>query len=414
MTMRFFVVATLCLFCAGGPSVAQDALVFQLMEDAIPATPAAEIARADIERSKSVGEQLVAGPYEFELTASGGYRRVEAAMVPDMGYSEWSLDLTRAVRLPEKRQVDRALASVEQDIAAARRELSFYEERLAFVGLWNEWARWAALTETSSQLADSAHELTRLAQARVDAGSGRQVEADLLAAEARALQLIAGDDRLRVEAARAGLLQRYPGLSLPEAPPRLDLGPDRVAAMLAQSDAPAAATRQAALEAERARLLLRRSNAERRPDPTFGVGLRNEFGGDETAIVASVSIPLGGRSRSSRVSEASAVARLAEAEQRRRALDLDARILEARHRYDRSDRLLAGAKATLDLTASALDRMQAGYDLGEVRLDEIIPVRRRLAEAARVLAGHETERQAAYLDLAVLLDVECGSTELPD
>ena len=404
MKPRFLVSAALAVLSAIAPATAQEAEIFRLMDEAVTATPETEIARADVDRARAVGKQLTAGPYEFELAASGGHRRVEDPLLPDMGFNEWSLDLSRTVRLPEKRRIDSTLAGVELEIAEAQRDAMHVAERLEFVTRWNDWYHWTALSDTSLQLAESAQRLARFEQDKADAGSGRQIEADLLAAEARGAQLAAEDDRLRAEAARARLLQRYPGITLPDAPPQLEIAGPQLNEIMSAPLAAVTVTRPAALEAERARLQLRRKKADRLPDPTFGVGLRNDFGGDETAVVATFSIPLGGQARRSRADEATAQARIAAANQRRVLWRLEQTGADARLRLDRAERLLAGAQATLELTVSALDRLEAGYALGEIRIDNLMTVRRRVVEAARIVAEQGALRQAAYLELLVLSD----------
>lgn len=404
MKPRFLVSAALAVLSAIASATAQEAEIFRLMDEAITTTPETEIARADVDRARAVGNQLAAGPYEFELAASGGHRRVEDPLLPDLGFNEWSLDLSRTVRLPEKRRIDSTLASVEVEIAEAQRDAMQVAERLEFVSRWNEWYHWTALSETSIQLAEAAQRLARFEQDKVDAGSGRQIEADLLASEARGAQLAAEEDGLRAEAARAGLLQRYPGITLPEAPPQFEITEAQLNEIMSAPLAPVTVTRPAALEAERARLRLRRTKADRLPDPTFGIGLRSEFGGEETAVVATFSIPLGGQARRSLVDEASAQARLAAANQRRVLWNLEQTGADARLRLDRADRLLAGAQVTLELTVSAIDRLEAGYALGEIRIDNLITVRRRVVDAARIVAEQRALRQAAYLELLVLSD----------
>lgn len=404
MKPRFFVSAALAVLSAIASSTAQEAEIFRLMDEAITATPETEFARADIDRARAVGNQMIAGPYEFELAASGGYRRVEDPLLPDMGFNEWSLDVSRTVRLPAKRRIDSTLAGVEFEIAEAQRDAIHVGERLEFIARWNDWYQWTTLSNTSLQLAESAHRLASFEQDKVDAGSGRQIEADLLAAEARGAQLAAEDDRLRAEAARASLLQRYPGIIPPNAPPELDIAQPDINEIMSAPLAAVTVTRPALLEAERARLHLLRTKADRLPDPTFGVGLRNEFGGDETAVVATFSIPLGGQARRSRADEATAQASIAAANQRRVLWRLEQTGADARLRLDRADRLLVGAQETLELTVSALDRLEAGYALGEIRIDNLMTVRRRLVEAARIVAEQGALRQAAYLELLVLSD----------
>lgn len=404
MKLRSLLSATLAALSMIGSAHAQEVEIFRIMDEAISTTPRTEIARADIDRARAVGNQMAAGPYEFELAASGGYRRVEDPLMQDMGFNEWSLDLTRTVRLPQKRRIDSALASVEVEIAEARQYTEQVAERLEFVSRWGEWYHWIVLSETSSQLAEAAQELARFEQDKVDVGSGRQIDADLLASEARSVQLSAEEDRLRAEAARASLSQRYPGITLPETPPQFEITEAKIYEIISAPFAPVTLVRPAALEAERARLRLRRTEADRLPDPTFGIGIRNEFGGDETAVVATFSIPLGGQKRRSQVDEASAQARLAAANQHRVLWSLEQAVADAKLRLDRAHQLLVGAQIALESAANALDRLEAGYALGEVGIDNLITVRRRVVDAARLVAEQRALQQAAYLELLVLYD----------
>ena len=111
-----------------------------------------------------------------------------------MGFTEWSIDLTRTFRLPEKRNLDASLADLETEIADARDASRRFEEELVFLSLWNEWARWTMLERVSREIADASSELAELEQAKVDAGTGRQIDADLLMAEASNFSLRARED----------------------------------------------------------------------------------------------------------------------------------------------------------------------------------------------------------------------------
>lgn len=381
---------------------AQPTEVLRLMDEAIASTPATAIAQADIARASATRDRLNAGPYEIEVGITGGHRTVEDPLLPDLGYTEWSLDVSRTLRLPEKQRLDSALGKVELDLARSGQAATQLEERLVFADLWSDWSRWTATLAGSSGLAESAWQLARLEQQKVDAGAGRQLQADLLKAEAQTAQLAADADRLQTESARAALAQRYPSLALPQAPVAIDINTAEIDRLMTQDFRNNTLSRPAELAAERARLLARRAAAERRPDPTIGLGLSNEFGGDETAIMASVSIPIGGRARRSRVNEAQAAVQGAEAEHRQLQWLLTQKVSDARYRLRHAETLLSEAESANATARAALQRLETGFSLGEVRIGDLIATRRTVLETARLVAEQQAARERAYLELLVL------------
>lgn len=401
MKLILFTAAAAAILSASSSS-AQEADVFRLMNEAVSSTPVTTIARAEMQRSQAASNQLLNGPYEYEVSGSAGYRRVEDPLLPDMGFTEWSIDLTRTFRLPEKRNLDASLADLETEIADARDASRRFEEELIFLSLWNEWARWTMLERVSREIADASSELAELEQAKVDAGTGRQIDADLLMAEASNFSLRAREDLSRAQMARNQLLQRYPSLNLPVAPPEIQISSSDITLILAARTDYDRMTRTASLEAQRAQTQALRANADLTPDPTFGIGLRSDFGGDETALVFSFSMPLSGQFRRSSAEQAGAQARLAEAQRSDLTWRLEQIVATARNTLQQSDVLLSGAIENETVIENALVRLEAGYELGDIRIDELINVRRRLIDASRSTAEQRAARQAAYLELLEL------------
>ncbi|EKZ97902.1 heavy metal cation tricomponent efflux outer membrane porin NimC, partial [Cupriavidus sp. HMR-1] len=125
----------------------------------------------------------------------------------------------------------------------------------------------------------------------------------------------------------------------------------------------------------------KRSDLDRKPDPTVGMFVTVERGGAERILGVSVSMPLGSAYRRS-----NAVAAAADAEAAaRKRLGVEQRLgaeFDVLYRNLSGKRAAAAAQteaATLQRTAS--DRATRAYRAGESGLQELIVVRRNLADA---------------------------------
>lgn len=383
------------------PAAGQGDPVLNAMEQAIGTAPQVMASKADIERANAAAARQRAGPYEYEVSASGGQRMIDDPLASEDRYTEWAAGVSRTIRLPGKQRIDRDLARLEIELANAAFDQTLHQERLAFADLWRDWVLADLLTYTSSAQAAQADRLAELEQLRVDKGAGRQIRADQLAAEASLVRFQAEQDKLTAAAARIALMARYPEIVLPPHPPMLDLSRAEIALMLESSADSSPSYRASQLVGERARARARRARSDQMPDPTLGMEFTNEFGG-ETSLVARVTIPIGGVARREEAREMAGSATVAELNAvsvyRQWLQDLEVTRQSARL----SMALHEESLRAIDTSSLVLEKIQKGYDLGEVTITDLISSRRHHLSTQRVAAEQQAAMETAFLKLIIL------------
>lgn len=353
----------------------------ELALPAIERMPEIQVAAALLARAEAAARLRNVGTHEATLTLMPQRRRIRG----EASYSEWEADLSRPVRWPHKARLDREIGAAGVEAAQLMLADAHHAGALDLLMLWSNWQRARVV---ALQLCAEVMTWERDHQAiarRVELGDAAQ--RDLIATEAALAQARAGCAQADsdVQIAEASLRSTFPDLPLPE---RLSLmdepstleGSDGywIDLILQRShevSAAAAMLKQHEAEAQRAR-------ADRLPDPTLGVRVFDDLGGQERAVGVVVSVPFGVRQRSALAAAAGADAQTAHAELTiaRRDIARDARNSVARARAAHTiwlsrQQALAAAKQSADKTDRA-------YTLGESGLAELLAARRVELEAA--------------------------------
>lgn len=384
-------------FCMSTVSMAQTESILTLMEEAVENSPSLQIAQSDINRARASAKRISVSPYEYEISASGGQRIIDDPLSPDTEFTEFGAGVSKTIRLPSKKRLDERLSDIEIDISELAVEVAVFEEKLTFIKLWNAWAQAHRLVAVSQDQAKDAAELASLELIKVEKGAGRQVNADILLAQSQMAEVLAQRDIADANRAKFTLQSRYPMIILPEMPFSLS-SPSRLTSadnLNTLPDYPA--QRLAALQSEKMRLKARREALNRRPDPTLGFSVSNEFGGRETSLMGTVSIPLGGKLRRARTGEAQAQALKSEIEERL-AYQLAMRDYEfAKDNAESFTALIVAADKALIASRAAVADLQRGYDLGAITAQDIIVARKSLRDAERTYVDYVGQAEAAKL-----------------
>lgn len=384
------------------PAAAQTDPVVDLMEQAIRTSPTYRSAKADVDRASASARRIASGPYEFEINASGGQRKIDDPLASENRYTEWSAGISRTVRLPGKRQVDANLAQLETDLAGTGLDQSLFAEREKFAMLWSAWRRADLLSASSASQAAEALRIAELQQIAVDKGAERQIRADQLAAEAGLLQLQAEQDRTAAQVARAALVARYPDIVFPETTAPLDVSGAMIDPLFEATAEDTPAYRRAGLLAQQAKLKAQRARMDKRPDPTFGLDFGNEFGGSETSVMARVSIPIGGSARRAYAQEMSATATVAELDRVTAQREAFQAVQSARQSLGAAMTLYEKSLETAESSRKILETIQKGYDYGEITITEFLNGRRALISAERTVAEQRARLESDVLHLLAL------------
>lgn len=382
--------------------VLQQNEVVHLMEKVIQTSAAVEVAKADIVRAEATANLLRAGPYEFEASISAGKREITDPLLGDEQYSEWAGGLSRTIRLPGKRGTDQRLAEIEVELAQAAYEKSLYDERLAFIQRWSNWSSAYRLAEITSTQAREMATLAELEQKAVDQGSGRQVNADQLKAESELAALQAAQDELVLMSTQIELEAYYPNLILPS--PNADFGSvvATIEHLLMSDIGKLPEQLLAEVSSEKAQLVAQRARQDRLPDPTLGLAITDEFGGQESSISFQISVPIGGSSRRASFEQAEAQLNMSE-------LELAAANRTVLHRISLIEQVaqislkgITDALETSNVSKRALAQFQQGYEIGALTLSEMITARRSHYLVERALIEQQGKNEQALLNYLAL------------
>ena len=385
-----------------------------LIAEAVDASPMVIAAKADLARARATARRLRVGEYEVVVSGSGGRRTVDNPAAGESEYTEWNAGLSRTVRLPGKRNTDKQLASLEIKKAEAAFARTRRDALLDFVALWTDWRAASEAAQTARRLAEDATALAGAEEEAADLGASRRIYADQLRAEASLFMLEADRKTVEAENAKMDLAAAFPDLVMPAAPDALGWDEARLAALLEASDVESTAVREARLALDKSKTLAQRARLDRLPDPTFGVQVANEFGGNETSLMASVSIPLGGRARQAAAAEAGSRAVAAAARLRAAELDADRRYGQASRAARIASRNLEHAEEAVMRSRDAMDRLKKGYAMGAVNLGDLTATRRTLTMTEQALVEYRIAAERAYLTLAVLQGAFSASQQMSD
>lgn len=376
----------------------------------LPAWPSEDEVRQALARSplwqaaqeRRRAEQARAGasaanPNDWTPSASWARRHARGeAAVPgatgDLTTREWSLGLSRGVRLPAKAEAARLWGEGQQ----ARAEAQLSQAWRELTRQWLDDATAALQASQQMQLAQAQLALlTQQQQAtsrRHALGDAARQEVVLMDAARAQLQAQQVSAQLRLQAAQGLWRSRYPGLALPQWPQDATLLPASeggATPALVVDDALLERhpqVRQARLEAEALEAQARLASAERQPDPTVGVQVGRERSGAEHILGVNVSWPLGSQARSLQAQAQWAdaqAARAAETEVRRQ---VQQNLQQWSTEVALSQQAWQAADQALAHTRQAAQAVRKGYELGEGNLSEVLLLQRQWLDQQQTTA----------------------------
>lgn len=377
---------------ATAPDLPPEAQVFA----ALRSNPAVSAADEHIEAQEARARRLGAGPYEWTLDLGEQNRRVRSTA--EGRYTEWDVGLERTVRLPGKRDLDQQLGAAGIATARVGRGEALHEAGRSLLAMWFDWLREESAVVQWRHQRDNLMQQARVLGRRVELGDAPRLErlqADAALAQAAA-QLSQAEGRARVAAER--LRRHHPLIALPVAVP--EMPPDAVEGRadewietIVQHNHELGVARA---ESARARIIASRSDAERLPDPSFGIRLSRERSGEERLLGISLSVPLPGEGRRADSDAALADARASthrEAGVQRR-VEAEAAAL-FRHAVAARSAWL-DQRIAVEALARSADLTERAWQLGEGRLAETLAARRLAHEAQLAAQSARLDAREAY------------------
>ena len=350
------------------------------VEAAMKTQPVVNAAAARLDAAAATQSALEAGSHEFEL--SSGLQRRNVTNEAHR-YNEWEIQLSRAVRLPNKARIDRDIGSRTRRVADMRLEDAELQMARRLLEVWAGWLRsFIVADEMQAQEKLLIREQEAMAR-RVALGDAAQRDSDVLQAERAMLAAQVSAARDAERAARQTMVIEFPGIEIPARPSTLpdpDPLPGGVQEWLARIVRQSVEIGIADGEAARLAKVAERGRANRTPDPTVGVRMMSERGGTERVIGVVLTVPFGTDYRSAMAATESANAAAAEAEALgvRRAVEQSAWVAAQAAESKRTQWQSFAQALAAQTTAS--NRTRRAWELGEAPLAEYLLTLRNLRQ----------------------------------
>lgn len=376
------------------PGLLPTAIARPLLEQ----DPRVAAARAGLEVARQESSILDKSPYEWTGKALGQRRSIDTGP----RYREWNVGIERTIRLPGKGSADRNIGKATIEESEARYGEALHESARELVSLWLDWLAAERGRELAAVNLQAVQENLKSVDKRNRAGDASKLDINLAGAELAEQKRMDNDARTQASAAWARLSARFPGINRQSVllPSPVLIAEDEALwrdRIISESDALKVVQTQLRIAQAQAD----RAQADRVPDPTFGVYTASEVGGRERISGITLSIPLPGGLRDSRSAKA-----LAAVEVARNAVDLKKRELEteiasalvtARGAYESLQIANEGALAVQENAKLA----QRAYALGEGDLQTLLLARRQVTAAMNSALLVQTNALKVYYGLLI-------------
>lgn len=341
------------------------------------------------------------GNYEFNVNMGAGQRSVA---VPKDRLREWYVDIQRPVRLLNKVQIDEeiGIASVARaDFALGDAQ---HETARQLLRLWFVWQREQVTLRLWRQQVDILSKLVTMTEQRVRQGDAPKLELNQAKAAVAQAGVTSQQAQLRMELAGNDLLRQFPSIQLPDSltpsiPQPIQQTLDSFKTQVFEHNHELGMARS---QTELQQLLAKRSRADTTPDPTVGMRVASDMGGNERVWSMYVSVPLsfGLRSATAEVAEQHAVIAVDQEAFVRRRLEGDVYAAHTQavrnfSTWQRAQEAAAAIRNNAELVAKA-------YAQGESSLSDSLTARRLALESS--LAEQLTGLDANEARYRLLLD----------
>ena len=373
------------------------------VREAIEQQPEVRAADAALTQAREDARALAAGPHETQLSVAPLRRRARDDGT-HRNYNEWSVELSRTLRLPGKAALDEESGARAVAAAGFRQGGVRHDAARGLLAAWMGWLRAEGVAAAAQARHDSLVRERAVLARRLELGDAAQRDLDQLDAILASAQAERQQAQADAQAQRLMLASGFPQVPVPAQAPALPApaplegaSEDWVARITAHDHELAAQEETVA----RHRALARRADAERMPDPTVGLRTFSERGGAERGVGVVLTIPLGGERRDAEARSQLAAAEAArnQADAMRRDATRQARLAVTRAQLALS--LWQAARAAQDAHAASLARQRRAWELGEIGLAERLQAERLSADAALTELRARADAHEALLRVQV-------------
>ncbi len=367
---------------------------------ALDTHPSVEAAHGRLRAAEAEARVLAYGPHELTISTISSLRDVANAG----RYAEFEVTATRAVRLPGRAAIDRQTGAYGVDAARNRAEDVQHQAATLLNGLW--WDHRLALALAEVDRAALANVRATLAaverQAALREGSLLEVDLARAAVASAEAQLAASEGEARAAAVR--IAAQFPNIHLPAEAGELPVPLIDEATIEAMAGQVVARSHEiGAAEAERLRreAIARRARLDRVPDPSIGVRLFRERGGEERGAGVVFSMPIGGGARRAAADRAAMEASAALSDRAVIGRDVAERSASDAMSVRSALAVWSGRRAALSANVAATTRSRRGYVLGGVNLSDLLLAERQSRDAFRAATQARVAALRAICNLMI-------------
>ncbi len=371
----------------------------EMVERALDNYPIYQQATQNIETSRAQADSLRMGPHE--LTLGGSYTRRQISGLGNFG--EYDATLSRGLRIRGKARLDREAGQIGVALAENIAEDARHQTALLLKQVWMDWL----LTSETQAIRQENVNIHRKALAALEKRRQLNDASDLDVGLARSametslstLALAQGSEKL----AREAITANFPEIIVPPRAPRLPT-PDRPENMQKWAQLVLSRSHEITIAEKEAKQLdvqARRSQLDKYADPTIGLRLFHEQGGDETGFGLTVSVPIGVKQRSAVAARDNSKAKAAQyaAAYTRREINLIAQ--RDVQRVANTYRSWQSAVTALDSSRFVIEKIRRSYELGAHDYTGLLLAEQQYlqSEEAEALTRHNAHN--AWLQLRI-------------
>jgi len=371
-----------------------------IVEQAIATHPVVGAAAARITAAHAEARQRAAGNHDFIL--SGSYIRRDTRY--EGTFSEWDSSISRAVRLPGKAKADRKIGALGVQVAENSYEDARHQVALVLKDYWFAWLSAAATVSVDNhEIATYRRELEAVEKRRRYKDAALLDEEEVRSALAAALARALVNQAKSLEAERA-LNSMFPDMPLPSKPPEVSVPKAlsrghaewRKLILLRSHE-----LQMAEKAAEQQMSLARRARLDRYADPSIGVRLFSERGGEESGVGVFFSVPFGlkHRTAASDIQRAKVISAEADVRQTRRLIEgIAERDIT---RAESGIGIWQQTSISLKEDTAVIKRLHRAVELGDRDLVDLLNALRRHYETQRSEVAARVAAQDALTQLRI-------------
>jgi outer membrane protein TolC len=361
-------------------------------------------AGATLTQTRESARALAASPHDTQLSIAPLRRRSTDDASPVKHYTEWDLQISRALRLPGKAALDEEAGNRAVAAAGFRHGDAKHQAARSLLAAWMGWLRAEAEAEAAQSRLDSLERERASLTRRLALGDAAQREIDQIDAALASARASHQQALAVMQEQRLMLGSSFPQIPVPARAPALPAPEPLSGASGEWAQRIVSHNHELGVLQETAaqhKAQARRAEAERRPDPSVGLRTFSERGGKERGVGVILTIPFGGERRDAEARSQFAAAEAArqQTEAMRRDVLREAQLAVTRAQLSLS--LWQAARDARTAHAASLTRQRRAYELGEIGLAERLQTERLDADAALAELRARADAHEALLRVQV-------------